>query len=128
MSRFKLFILIFILCSSTNSFSQKKAPKLVVGIVVDQMRTDYIYRYWNRFGDGGFKRLVNDGFFCKNTHYNYVPTYTGPGHCSIYTGCTPSTHGIIANDWFVKETGGTIYCCDDKNAKPIGTASKNGMM
>ena len=110
------------------SNSQNKAPKLVVGIVVDQMRTDYIYRYWNRFGEGGFKRLVHEGFFCKNTHYNYVPTYTGPGHSSIYTGCTPSTHGIIANDWFVKETGKETYCVSDEKAKPIGTTSKNGMM
>jgi predicted AlkP superfamily pyrophosphatase or phosphodiesterase len=122
----KLFLLIILL--SLNSFAQKKAPKLVVGIVVDQMRADYIYRYWNRFGEGGFKRLVNDGFFCKNTHYNYVPTYTGPGHCSIYTGCTPATHGIIANDWYVKETGLTMYCVSDSKVKPIGTASKNGMM
>ncbi len=127
MSRFKFFLLILI-SYSFGSYSQKKAPKLVIGIVVDQMRTDYIYRYWNRFGDGGFKRLVNDGFFCKNTHYNYVPTYTGPGHCSIYTGCTPSTHGIIANDWFMKETGATQYCVSDKQVKPIGTSSENGYM
>jgi predicted AlkP superfamily pyrophosphatase or phosphodiesterase len=126
MKTLKLFLLLILL--SCNSYSQKKAPKLVVGIVVDQMRADYIYRYWNRFSEGGFKRLVNDGFFCKNTHYNYVPTYTGPGHCSIYTGCTPSVHGIIANDWFVKETGKAMYCVSDSGAKPVGTASKNGKM
>lgn len=126
MKALKLVVLFALL--GLNSAAQKKAPKLVVGIVVDQMRADYIYRYWNRFGDGGFKRLVNDGFFCKNTHYNYVPTYTGPGHCSIYTGCTPATHGIIANDWYAKETNSTIYCVSDPKAKPIGTLSKNGMM
>lgn len=126
MKTFKLFILIVLL--SMNSFAQKKAPKLVVGVVVDQMRTDYIYRYWNRFGEGGFKRLVNEGFFCKNTHYNYMPTYTGPGHSSIYTGAAPNVHGIIANDWFVKETGAKTYCCDDKNAKPVGTTNVNCMM
>src|SRR5688572_10039896 len=65
-------------------------PKLVVGIVVDQMRYDYIYRYWDKFGNDGFKRLVNEGFSCKNTNYNYVPTYTGPGHAAIYTGTTPA--------------------------------------
>jgi predicted AlkP superfamily pyrophosphatase or phosphodiesterase len=128
MNRFKLFFILFFSAVAANSFSQKKAPKLVVGIVVDQMRADYIYRYWNRFGDGGFKRLVNDGFFCKNTHYNYVPTYTGPGHCSIYTGATPSVHGIIANDWYVKEIGATQYCVSDKQVKPVGTASENGYM
>src|SRR3954471_9006738 len=85
-------------------------PKLVVGIVVDQMRYDYIYRYWDKFGNDGFKRLVNEGFFCRNTNYNYVPTYTGPGHTSIYTGTTPAVHGIIANDWYDKKTGKNMYC------------------
>lgn len=122
------FIFLLLTTLSLLSYAQKKAPKLVVGIVVDQMRTDYIYRYWNRFGEGGFKRLVNEGFFCKNTHYNYVPTYTGPGHSSIYTGCTPATHGIIANDWYMREAGKEEYCVADEKAKPIGTASKNGMM
>ena len=63
--------------------TELKQPKLVVGIVVDQMRQDYIYRYWNKFGNGGFKKLINEGYFYKNTHYNYVPTYTGPGHASL---------------------------------------------
>lgn len=102
----------------------QQAPKLVIGIVVDQMRNDYIYRFWNRFGEGGFKRLINNGFYCKNAHYNYVPTYTGPGHCSIYTGATPSAHGIIANDWYVKENGKMIYCVYDSTAKNIGSTAK----
>src|SRR4051812_11399470 len=76
--------------------------KLVVGIVVDQMRNDYIYRYWSRFGNGGFKRLVNEGYYFRNAHYNYIPTYTGPGHASIYTGATPRAHGIVGNDWILK--------------------------
>ncbi len=74
-----------------------------MGIVVDQMRYDYLSRFWNRFGEGGFKRFVNNGFNCKNNHYNYAPTSTGPGHASIYTGTTPSTHGIIGNNWYDKE-------------------------
>lgn len=122
------FLLLILTSLFFVSFSQKKAPKLVVGIVVDQMRTDYIYRYWSRFGEGGFKRLVNEGFFCKNTHYNYVPTYTGPGHSSIYTGAAPNAHGIIANDWYVRENSGMMYCCDDKNVKPVGTTNIHCMM
>ena len=85
-------------------------PKLVVGIVVDQMRADYVYRYWDNFGEGGFKRLVNDGAFCRNAHFPYVPTDTGPGHASLYTGTTPSRHGIVANDFFVRSLGRTVYC------------------
>jgi len=101
-------------------------PKLVVGIVVDQMRYDYIYRYWNKFGNDGFKRLVNEGFFCRNTNFNYVPTYTGPGHASIYTGTTPAVHGIIANDWYDKTTGKSLYCAGDKNSIGVGTTANEG--
>lgn len=111
--------------AAVNDFKQ---PKLVVGIVVDQMRQDYIYRYWNKFGNGGFKKLINEGYFYKNTHFNYVPTYTGPGHASIYTGTSPATHGIIANDWFVKETNKMIYCTEDQNVRSVGTDSKAGLM
>ena len=99
------FLLLILTSYSFVTYSQKKAPKLIVGIVVDQMRTDYIYRYWSRFGEGGFKRLVNEGFFCKEHTLQLCSTYTGPGHASIYTGAAPNVHGIIANDWYVKETG-----------------------
>jgi predicted AlkP superfamily pyrophosphatase or phosphodiesterase len=105
-----------------------KQPKLVVGIVVDQMRHDYIYRYWDKYGNGGFKKIVSEGYFYRNAHYNYVPTYTGPGHASIYTGTSPATHGIISNDWFVKETNAMTYCTDDDNVKTVGSDSKLGLM
>lgn len=126
-SKITLLFLNLCLAGFAQSINSEK-PKLVVGIVVDQMRNDYIYRYWNRYSEGGFKRMVNNGFFCKNTHYNYVPTYTGPGHCSIYTGTTPQVHGIIANEWFAKETKSEVYCCYDNNAKTVGSTSKAGMM
>ncbi len=99
-------------------------PKLVVGIVVDQMRYDYLFRYWNKYGSGGFKRLVAEGFNFKNAQYNYVPTYTGPGHASIYTGTTPAVHGIIGNDWYSREKGATIYCAEDKTVRTVGSENK----
>ena len=111
---------------SSAQASVTAKPKLVVGIVIDQMRYDYIYRYWDKFGNDGFKRLVNEGFFCRNTNYNYVPTYTGPGHASIYTGTTPAVHGIIANDWYDKPTGKSIYCAEDNDVMSVGTSSSEG--
>jgi predicted AlkP superfamily pyrophosphatase or phosphodiesterase len=119
-------ILFSLLIVFTNVlFAQNpKPPKLVVGIVVDQMRFDYLYKYWNKFGDGGFKKLVNDGYQCKNLQYNYVPTYTGPGHSSIYTGTTPERHGIISNDWFNRETNSGIYCTEDKTVKTVGSSTE----
>ena len=103
-------------------------PKLVVGIVVDQMRYDYLTRFYSKFGKDGFKRLVSGGFSCKNTHFNYVPTYTAPGHTSIYTGTTPAMHGIIGNNWFDKESKKYIYCTDDASVKTVGSTSNAGLM
>ncbi|MEP7265016.1 MAG: alkaline phosphatase PafA [Bacteroidota bacterium] len=103
-------------------------PKLVVGIVIDQMRSDYIYRFWSKLGENGFKKLVNEGFECSNTQYNYVPTYTGPGHTSIYTGTTPETHGIIGNNWYVKSSGVITYCAVDTTVHAIGGSEKAGQM
>ncbi|GLB48794.1 alkaline phosphatase PafA [Neptunitalea lumnitzerae] len=103
-------------------------PKLVVGIVVDQMRYDYIPRFWDRYGEGGFKKLINEGFNCKNNHYNYAPTKTGPGHASVYTGTTPATHGIIANDWYDKELKKYVYCAEDDSVQPIGTKDASHKM
>lgn len=101
-------------------------PKLVVGIVVDQMRYDYITRYWNKYGDDGFKRLINGGFNFKNGHYNYVPTYTAPGHTSVYTGTSPRYHGIIANNWYDKFAGKSVYCVDDHSVQSVGTTTDEG--
>jgi len=95
-------------------------PKLVVGIVVDQMRQEYLYRYWQKFGEGGFKRLIGEGYMLTNAHYNYVPTVTGPGHASIYTGATPAIHGIIANDWYDKNAKRKINCVTDDKQKIVG--------
>ncbi|MGE0568416.1 MAG: alkaline phosphatase PafA [Bacteroidia bacterium] len=105
---------------------EQKKPKLVIGIVIDQMRNDYIYRYSNRFGNNGFNKLIAEGFYCENTHYNYVPTYTGPGHASIYTGTTPKYHGIIGNDWYVRLEGKNTYCVSNENYKTVGAKGKSG--
>ena len=103
-------------------------PKLVVGIVVDQMRYDYLYRYWSKYPAGGFKRLLGEGFSYESCHYNYVPTYTGPGHASVYTGTTPAVHGIIGNNWFERETGKDTYVTDDKTVQPLGGTVAAGQM
>jgi len=103
-------------------------PKLVVGIVVDQMRYDYLTRFYDHYGEGGFKRMLADGFNCKNNHFNYAPTSTGPGHASVYTGTTPSTHGVIGNNWYDKENDETVYCAGDDNYASVGTTDDAGLM
>lgn len=132
----KKYLLLSIFCAGFFSASaQTKTevkpftkPKLVVGIVVDQMRYDYLVRFWDRYQDGGFKRLVNEGFNCKNNHFNYIPTYTAVGHSSVYTGTTPSIHGIIGNNWYDKVEDRVVYCTEDAKANPVGTTSDAGKM
>lgn len=103
-------------------------PKLVVGIVIDQFRPDYLYRFSDQFSEGGVKRMIKQGFYNRNTHYNYIPTFTGPGHTSIYTGTTPAVHGIVGNSWYSRELGRTIYCAEDSLARGVGTNSDAGKM
>lgn len=106
----------------------RSRPKLVVGIVVDQMRYDYLTRFYDQFEEGGFKRMVEEGFNCKNNHFNYAPTSTGPGHTSVYTGTTPATHGIIGNNWYDKENDIEVYCASDDTYASVGTTSDAGQM
>lgn len=103
-------------------------PKLVVGIVVDQMRYDYLTRFESKYGEGGFKRMMREGFNCKNNHFNYIPTYTGPGHASVYTGTTPKYHGVIGNNWYDKSLKEMVYCAGDDSVEPLGTEDKAGKM
>jgi len=111
------------------SQQQNIQPKLIVGIVVDQMRYDYLSKYYNKFCENGFKKLLTQGYNCKNANYNYAPTYTGPGHASIYSGTTPAYHGVIANDWFERNTGKIIYVTDDQSVQTVGSSSvKEGKM
>ena len=111
-----------------DQYLQESKPKLVVGIVVDQMRYDYLTRFYNKFGKGGFKRMIREGFNCKNNHFNYVPTYTGPGHASIYTGTTPKYHGIISNNWYDKAIKTMVYCVQDDSVQSVGTKDVSGKM
>ena len=117
-------------CKNSLEVSSYKAsnnkPKLVVGVVVDQMRFEYLNRFKNKYSSQGFLRLINQGYSCNNHHFNYIPTVTGPGHASIFSGTTPSVHGIVGNDWYDKAKGRTVYCTTDSRYIPVGTAAKYG--
>lgn len=109
--------------------SKVSRPKLVVGIVVDQMRWDFLYRYYERYqANGGFKRLLSGGFSCENTFIPYAPTVTCCGHTCIYTGSVPAIHGMTGNNWFDKDINATVYCTDDKTVKSVGSNTTSGEM
>ena len=97
-------------------------PKLVVGIVVDQMRWDYLSRYYDKFTKDGFRRLIDEGFSCDNCQINYVPTVTAIGHTSVYTGTTPAFHGICGNNFYID--GRKTYCTTDTTVDVVGTDNK----
>jgi predicted AlkP superfamily pyrophosphatase or phosphodiesterase len=103
-------------------------PKLVVGIVVDQMRYDYLYRYYDKFGSGGFRRMMEGGFNARNNHYHYAATYTGPGHAAIYTGSAPALNGIVGNDFYERNIGRLMYCVEDTTVSTVGNTGIAGKM
>ncbi|GAB2482449.1 alkaline phosphatase PafA [Algoriphagus taiwanensis] len=121
-----VFFAVSLFALSASAQQTNDQPKLVVGIIVDQMRQEYLYRFGDRFGEGGFKRFTEQGFMMTNGHYNYIPTYTGPGHASVYTGTTPATHGIIANNWYVRQLNRAIYCAEDSTVTNVGGTPGNG--
>jgi len=84
------------------------------------MRYDYLTRFADKYGDNGFKRILNNGFSLQNAHYNYIPTKTAVGHTSIYTGTTPINHGIIANTWYNKYTKSNNSSVSDNDYKTVG--------
>jgi len=103
-----------------------KQPKLVIGIVVDQMRYDFLYRFYSKYNSGGFKRLMNDGLNCRNAHYNYYQTVTAAGHGSIYSGSVPAMNGMVGNNWYDRSLGREIYCLEDSTVIGVETTASIG--
>jgi predicted AlkP superfamily pyrophosphatase or phosphodiesterase len=125
---FRLLPSLFLAVSSFfSAVGRAEPPKLVLAIVVDQMRYDYLERSPQLFSANGFRLLLDRGAFMTSAKFDYFPTITGPGHASILSGCGPSMHGIIGNEWFDKKTGKDLYCCADTNVTAVGTTNKSQM-
>jgi len=122
----KIFSILLLSLVCITASAQIERPKIVVGFVVDQMRWDYLYYYYDKFGNGGLKRLIDEGFSCENNMINYLPTVTAIGHASVYTGTTPALHGIAGNNFY--KDGVSTYCCADSTVRGVGTESKAGKM
>lgn len=119
-------ILVLFTAANLNAQMITEKPKMVVGIVVDQMKQEYLTRFYDKFGDDGFKKLVEQGFLARNGHYNYAPTVTGPGHASIYTGTTPANHGIAGNSWYSRVFKRSFYCAEDTTVSNVGGTPSAG--
>jgi predicted AlkP superfamily pyrophosphatase or phosphodiesterase len=97
-----------------------KKPQLIIGIVIEDMRYDYLTRFWDNFGVGGFKRLVEEGTLCRNSNYNYLLTQTAPGFATIATGCEPVVHGVVSDEWYIQLQEQKVNCIFDAKEKPVG--------
>jgi predicted AlkP superfamily pyrophosphatase or phosphodiesterase len=128
MKKFTFFLLIILLSTFILQAQTAAKPKLVIGLMVDQMRWDFLYKYSDRYSQGGFKRLLREGFSCENAMINFSPSYTAAGHASVYTGSVPSLNGIIGNNWYDRVTGKTVYCTDDSSVAAVGSNSIWGKM
>ncbi len=125
----KLMIIIVIALGSSFVQAQKlQRPKLVVGVVIDQMRWDYLYRYFDRFGNDGFKKIMKEGFNCENTYIPYTPTVTAMGHACVFTGSVPAFHGIMGNNWYDELQKKIVYCTEDNSVEGVGSSSAAGKM
>ena len=131
----KHIITLLLLIGCTTAFGARiERPKLVVGIVVDQMRWDYLYYYYEEYGIGGLKRLLNEGYSCENTMIPYVPTVTAIGHSSIFTGSVPALTGIAGNSFMLNGqsvtsvTDTTVHAVGSDITNPDGKCSPRNML
>jgi predicted AlkP superfamily pyrophosphatase or phosphodiesterase len=112
--------------NSPQNAAQK--ARLVVGIVIDQFRYDYLSRFEDQFGEGGFRRLMNQGAVFANANYIHTPTYTACGHATFMSGATPAMNGIIGNEWYDRESGRRVTSVNDGAVKLLGgRAGATGM-
>lgn len=120
-----LFAALFTIPSMAGS-DQELRPKLIVGIAVDQMRWDYLYRFYNEYTSGGFRRMLSEGYSFDDCQINYIPSVTAVGHTSVYTGSVPAIHGIAGNNFLIDEK--IIYCTSDSTVKTVGSNTDAGKM
>jgi predicted AlkP superfamily pyrophosphatase or phosphodiesterase len=122
----RYFLTCLLLVTSACIYSQKinnipsEKPKLVIGIVIDQMRYDFLFRFWDKYENNGFKRLMNEGSFCKNANFNYLFTNSSSGYATIATGSNPSTHGIIADQWYSQLSDKVVHSTKTDDVDCIG--------
>lgn len=120
----RILMIAVLCCGAIAAMGQIERPKLVVGVMVDQMRWDYLYYYYEDYGNDGIKRLLREGFSCENTMITHVPTVTAIGHSSVYTGSVPYFTGIAGNGFMID--GKPVSSCDDMSVDGVGTSGKAG--
>jgi hypothetical protein len=116
-----LVVLAWIPAACASAYNAR--PKLVVVIVIDQFRGDYLERYREQFGDGGFRMFLDRGAYFSDCYYDYANTRTGPGHATLFTGSYSSGHGILANEWWDPKKKKRVTSVEDDATKLVGVTS-----
>ncbi|MDX9812237.1 MAG: alkaline phosphatase family protein [Bacteroidales bacterium] len=125
-------ILIIIFCfseslSGQGAYLPPDRPKLVIGIVVEQLRFDLVEKFRDRLSENGIKRFLNEGTYFRNASYEYMLTQAAPGFATIATGTEPAYHGITSDSWYVPLKNELIYCTGDISVNPVGGSYEAGL-
>lgn len=120
-------IFAFVKMLGQGAYLPPDKPKLVIGIVVEELKYDQLEKFRDRFGENGIKKLINEGTYFKNASYEYMLTQSAPGHATIATGAEPSFHGITSDDWYVPLKNELINCTHDVNVNSVGGSFESGM-
>ena len=122
-----LLISVFVKLSGQGAYLPPDKPRLVIGIVVEQLKYDQLEKFRDRFGENGIKRLLNEGTYFKNASFEYMLTQSAPGHATISTGSEPSFHGITSDSWYLPLRNELIYCTKDIKVNPVGGSFEAGL-
>lgn len=122
-----LLISVFVKLSGQGAYLPPDKPRLVIGIVVEQMKYDQLEKFRDRLGENGIKRLINEGTYFKNASFEYMLTQSAPGHATISTGTEPSFHGITSDNWYLPLRNELIYCTKDIEVNPVGGSFEAGL-
>jgi predicted AlkP superfamily pyrophosphatase or phosphodiesterase len=113
--------------SGQGAYLPPDKPRLVIGIVVEQLKYDQLEKYRDRLAENGIKRLINEGTYFKNASFEYMLTQSAPGHATISTGTEPSYHGITSDNWYLPLKNELINCTKDINVNPVGGSFESGL-
>jgi predicted AlkP superfamily pyrophosphatase or phosphodiesterase len=122
-----LLISVFVKLSGQGAYLPPDKPRLVIGIVVEELKYDQLEKFRDRFGENGIKRLINEGTYFKNASFEYMLTQSAPGHATISTGSEPSFHGITSDSWYLPLRNELIYCTKDIEVNPVGGSFEEGL-
>jgi predicted AlkP superfamily pyrophosphatase or phosphodiesterase len=121
-----LFLTIHVCIPQDNTRIPSENPRLIIGIIVSQMRSDYIYRFWDKYEENGFKQLITRGTFCKNASFNYLLSQEGVGHATIATGALPASHGIVSKEWYLSLQDKIVQSVEDEKYNTVGGSYESG--